>query len=541
MANKEIVIWGAGALGSRYAKFIGINEVSFFIDSSQEKTKKLFLGKKVVYPDEITEWDNLIIYIPENYRLEISKTLIDKGLKENLDFFVYSKKKVKVNIEEIKRECRIFLEKIKKNREQISKKIVVISNCVAEGDGYCNFLNNLGKRFDLVGFSDAVWISEDETREKLNFPSFVLPDFLELNCAVEVDEHIVATTEIKEYLQSRKYLIEAAENINLRLKRGDEYGEVASYYADVFFRQVFSIINPVKLIVHSTFLPFHRIASLICEEINASTIHIHQGCLYGTFTLEENGEMGRSDPAVFSKKFKSLPIDNLDKAKKIWNYLFSSAANRKVQSKTNIIKIIEPKIDKERPIIFFAGQNDFSSGMIPYNEISQNYHSPIFKTSTEAALFLQKICERNKWNFVYKPHPSIDENRKMFSEKTIFMDHANINQLIDLCDVTVTILSSTAYVALTRYKPTVMLGYTQLLNKDCTYEAFEKDIIEETIGEAISAGFTTKQQDAFLKHIAQLEKYYLYDDLTERPIRYGKTIPENWEEIEKLGKMLCKS
>ena len=181
--------------------------------------------------------------------------------------------------------------------------------------------------------------------------------------------------------------------------------------------------------------------------------------------------------------------------------------------------------------------------MVPYTEYTARYHSPIFQTSTEAAIYLANLCKKNQWKFIYKPHPYYihPEQVSCLPSNTIFVEEADINDLIDIADVTVTILSSTNYNALIRYKPVVMLGYNQTRGKGCTYEAFEKDKIEDTIKEALEKGFTQEQQDAFLKHIAQCLKYYLYDDLQERPIRYGRPVPKSIDEFYELERLLKKA
>jgi hypothetical protein len=73
-----------------------------------------------------------------------------------------------------------------------------------------------------------------------------------------------------------------------------------------------------------------------------------------------------------------------------------------------------------------------------------------------------------------------------------------------------------------------MLGYTQLRGKNCTYEAFSQSRVSKMIQKALKQGFTKKQKKNFQRHAAQLLKYYLYDDLVERDLRFGKCV----EEIE---------
>lgn len=498
------------------------------------------MGKRVLHPTEIENWDRLQIFVPKNYYQEIRDTLLKKGLKENVDFFKYADGYLDLSEKKIQQDTNKFLNEIIDNISLLQDKIVVISYCAAFDKGSCNFLNRLSENFDMAFLSDAIWINKEETEKKIKFPVFVLPNFVGFDTYPECNEELMVSDEIRQYVSQKDYLINSSCNITQGTNRTDQYGILASYYADKLYRQIFQMIHPSKIITTTTFPPFHRIVKGICEEMNISVIHMHAGVLYGTFTLEERGEMGESYPAVYAEEFRELPVDNGEKEKtrKIWEFLQQSSANRKVQPQHNLDDIFEKTIKKNRPIIFYAGQNDFSSGLQPYNEDSEKYHSPMFKSSMEAAAYLEQICIKNDWNFIYKPHPMSRQQRTSLSAKTIYVEYGNINELVDRSDVTITVLSQTAYVSLIRHKPVVMLGYTQLKGKECTYEAFEKDKIENQIKNALTNSFTERQKDGFLVHMTQLLKYYLYDDLTERPIRYGRRIPKDWSEVEELKNML---
>jgi hypothetical protein len=130
------------------------------------------------------------------------------------------------------------------------------------------------------------------------------------------------------------------------------------------------------------------------------------------------------------------------------------------------------------------------------------------------------------------------EKKEDFPGNTIYIESGDINDLIDISDVVVTILSQTNYITMIRHKPVVMLGFNQSKGKGCTYEAFEKNKIEDAIQRAIRDGFTEDQRQAFLVHIAQLIKYYLYDDLQEREIRFGRRVTGGVERFYELGKLL---
>ncbi|MDR2666717.1 MAG: hypothetical protein LBB34_01180, partial [Holosporales bacterium] len=178
---------------------------------------------------------------------------------------------------------------------------------------------------------------------------------------------------------------------------------------------------------------------------------------------------------------------------------------------------------QNRPRIFFAGQNDCASGNIPYDDKAKTFHSPVFASTHDALLFLDGIAAKNDWTIFYKPHPAtiVNNPKVTFTLKaTVVINQCDVHEIINLTDVTVTILSQTAYVALIMRKPVVMLGYTQLRYSSSTYNAFEQDDIEDTIKQAVAQGFTSEQQAHFIKHVALLSKYYLVDDLQKKDFSY---------------------
>ena len=87
-------------------------------------------------------------------------------------------------------------------------------------------------------------------------------------------------------------------------------------------------------------------------------------------------------------------------------------------------------------------------------------------------------------------------------------------------------VSGVSYISLIRGKPLVELAYTPLKSKGCCYEPDSEADIEFKIKKALKDGYTTEQEKAFIRHVAQVNKYYYFDDLGSRAIRYGGSIEE---------------
>ena len=232
-----------------------------------------------------------------------------------------------------------------------------------------------------------------------------------------------------------------------------------------------------------------------------------------------------------------LPVtDNeIVEAKKVIGFMNESKLNRNVQPINNNIDLIKEKLKPNRPTILYAGVNDYESGLTPYTNETQKYHSPYIKSSNDGAKKILKFAKKNNWNFIYKPHPRVhifSGDNYEFDKDVIIAKDVDINDVIDISDVVVTILSQVSYASLIREKATVMLGYTQLKGKGCCYEAFQEEILEKTLTDAIDKGYTEKQRSAFEKHVAQMLKYNLYNDLTIKAIEYGQQIEAAADFIE---------
>lgn len=336
-------------------------------------------------------------------------------------------------------------------------------------------------------------------------------------------------------LSEKVYLQEAVANILSRHKDiTKSYAEVLVYTTYLLYNRVIEKWKPSCVMIWSEYNALHTVCAKVCRENGVEPVFLEFGILPGTFALERGGQMGKSEPAVHWQEFLRKPVteENLRQATDVLAFLHESKLNRNVQPKNNDIYLLEKRLKPGRPTILFAGQKDFDCGMVPYTEETKKFHSPTFATSLEAVEYLSAIAEKNNWNFIFKPHPGmVTSYRKIkFSSNTIYVDRIDLNDLIDTVDAVITIMSQTAYVSLIRNRAVVMLGYNQLRGKGCTYEAFSMEDIESQIKKAIEDGYTEKQKEMFTLHTAQLLTYYLFDDLKERPIRYGRRVEEAFRE-----------
>lgn len=358
------------------------------------------------------------------------------------------------------------------------------------------------------------------------------------------------TQEMRKTISEKQFLKDAIYNIKeYHDDIGDGYAEAMVYYLYITTQKIVKDFNLKLLIVHNVLYPMNDVMVQTCKEMGVPTLFFEFGALPGTFVIESQGQMGASIVSTQYEQFMNQSINEseLENANNVINYLQTSGLNRNVQPANNGIERLKQSLDLKKPIILYAGQNDYDSGICPYNEHSKKYHSPIFSNSDEAAIYLSELARKNEWNLIYKPHPLCVKHGKCLPdglpENIIWVSDIDINEIIDMADVVITILSQVGEIALIRDRATVMLGYTQIRGKGCCYEAYKKEDIELVIQSAIKNGYTLEQKNNYKEYVARMLKYYLFDDCSERDIRFGQSIDaaanyikqalkENQDEVE---------
>lgn len=532
----ENAIWGTGYYAGKFSKAFEA-EIAFYIDRDKKKNGTLFLGKRVVNPDNITVWNNLRVYIPFNYYEEIAHYLNDKGLTENINYYMYGQTH-SISLAKALEDYEKKIREMEEKTVDMKAKYLFWGHVWNGIKGYRSILLPLQKtdpEFELALASEEIWREQRDVEKEAKIPAITVPIIFDQDFYIKKSNsnNKMDKSELQIWY---KYI----ERFDSRFD-GKTDSEMMIFLIRKYIETVLKLLCPKAIIMLGSFQISHSILGKICEQNNIPVIYTHEGVLPGTLSFDYNGEMGKSLVALYPQEFRKLYVseEELKNAEEVWNFLVRNGLNRKVQPARGIDEV-KKRIVVGQPTVFFAGQLDVASDMVPYDEDTQTYISPIFKSSIEAGIYLSKICEKNSWNFIYKPHPSFikREEEKLLSGSTIYVATGNINDIVDISDLTITIVSQTSYIALIRNKPVLMLGYNQICGKDCVYECYNIEQIEATIIEALNKGFSDTQKLAFRKHIAQMIKYYLYDDNREREIRYGKKPPQKFNEFADLKRVL---
>lgn len=362
----------------------------------------------------------------------------------------------------------------------------------------------------------------------LNFPCIAGPGSFSFWGIEGQDIKIKVSEKIRTAVRRKPYLVDLVQR---RVLRGysESVSTVLAYEAERYFAALLEKINPKLVMVWNNWGNNSTVLSELAKQRAVPVISVERGFLEGTMMLSANGyghDFVNADP----EGFRSLPIgsEEIAKANEIIGFLRDTGFNRYSQPHNSVLQQLKQQLDNGKPNILLVGAFDCENPAFPQSDM----YTPTFALSKEAVSYIAKLAKRDRWNLIYKVHPLMDKvtsqklKDKKISSNVFCVRDVNVNDLIDIADVVVCMISGVAYIALTRDKPLVQLGHTPLKGKGCCYEPVDVDDIEAKIKEALRYGYTPEQKSAFVKHVAQVNKYYYFDDLAARPIRYGRPIEE---------------
>jgi len=528
--QRKIAVWGAGKRGLLLAH--SNMRIDFFIDNDIEKKGKTVLGREILHPSDISNWDDIYIYISliRTYAEAVCKQLEEYGLEAGKDFEIWNDFAM-YSLDKCVRDYEEKVADMEQNlnlNENIDKKIL-----------YWGAMNHL----DTIYTSHFLEVlQENDKCEVISLMQReIAPPFF-LSTKLYVDGVEKGISKRGDFVE-KEFISQIAEQMEADVQLYDiDSFFVKAYYTYQYVLRVVEKVQPVLIICNDSVNPVHRIVRKIAEIKQIPIIFMHQGVLPGTISFDIEGEVGESLLALYSEKFckMEITVGEKERAKEVIDFLKHSKLNRKEQPKSNMEEI-RARLDVTKKTVFYCGQNDPRSYMVPYTEETRRYYSPVFKSTFDGLCYVAELCEKNGWNLLYKPHPMyvVGAELERLPKNVIFVEKADINDIIDISDAMVTILSSTNYISMIREKPVVMLGYNWTMNNGCTYEAYSKEEIERCIQQALTEGYSIEQKDAFLSHVARCLKYYVYDDMKTRELRYGKKMPEKIDDFFELKHLLA--
>lgn len=523
-ANKKYILWGTGMGATRFIEEMPEINFAYVVDGNPQKWGSEFHGYVVTPPDEIRDWHGYTVVIASiRYYDEIAQRLVERGLEEHRDFLSFQNLPDFYSRQELIEQVRIFLEDIKKIADDGKPKRLIVG--LIEGSPhvlhYFDSVAKIDTGHEWVYFSERTMVDKVEMDyiQTFSMPCIFqqfttkenVSDKEEFSCEVDGRIHAVAIA-MKRYYEVCTI----------------EYADFVCKSAYDFFSRMISMLKPDKAYLWAKTSILHTLFKMAADDAGGVELrYLENGGLPGTIEVEKMGHLGESWPAIRPGEFQRIPVTRAEKehAREVIAFLYDSEINRYEQPDcAGLMADLGNELDPERPTILFAGQAKTCGKAYKGGEHGMEAIPPVFDFPEDAVRFVRALASENGWNVIYKAHPLVPTKMQSDGEGFICVNGGNIHRLIDICDLVIAMESTVGYIALIRNKPLLMLGYMQLLHKGCAYEAFDKGIICETIKLALEQGYTKEMREAFVEHVARLDKAYLYDDMTGKPVRIGKCL-----------------
>lgn len=276
--------------------------------------------------------------------------------------------------------------------------------------------------------------------------------------------------------------------------------------------------------------PINALLEIVANRLSIPILFVEGGILPGTIEFDSVGNDALSWPVRHLDKFNQLEINEKDRnrAIKFVSFLKRNKLSRKAQQSVGTGKLTDRQ-NRDRPLIFFAGSNERGTGIYMKESKEFKEYSPFFSGNEDALMSLLELAEKHDWFVVFKPHPNETAYGKtchIINPRLHIGTSANIFDLIDISNVTMTITSGIAGISLVHGKPSILLGKNGLFGKGATYDLDKKENLGTLVEKAIGDGFTKDMQKRWLEYAARTIKYYNFSFGTDIEEYIGRGVED---------------
>ena len=218
--------------------------------------------------------------------------------------------------------------------------------------------------------------------------------------------------------------------------------------------------QPTKILLWHQWNSLSVISNFFASSIDIGRFYTHEGFLPGSMALDKNGEIGSSTPNISRDYFSKIPKDrSLKLADSYAKFLLNNSLDRKPQTSSGTEKIIIERCKKGfRGVLFFAGVNDWQTGIFPLDGPYKKEQSPYFLGTYDSLNSVLEIASRQNLLVVFKPHPNTPMLNALSHHNLLIIEHGNIWSLIKECDIVISPVSTVLYHAALAGKPSICMG-----------------------------------------------------------------------------------
>lgn len=520
IGNRKIVYWGTGAMCEVYLNRYPSIRPPFLIDSYSQN--KMLYGRPVKQPHEIEDWSLYYIVImarTDRITNEISNILEEKGLERGKDFCSHRDIFIR-DVPAIDKSIGQICSYMNGRKEAANPIMLMMPVENVRGTGvFLSFLSRYIKAREpqkCIMYSHLGILSDEEASALLGCPVFCLPQF-------KGDDTVIAGTLSEQEwdwireLEKRKIAYDREKEIKIS---GEMYG---------YYKAIMEVMKPSKLIVWGNWNRDTYILGHLADTYGIPYGYMEHGWIPGTYQVDPRGIMGQGEYAVNFRMFEHLTVPPVYDIGRIKKFVLEQKLDTRIFVETEEDNAALQKVDRNKKTMFFVGMDDHNMQMNPASGYWKKYISDVVQSTEQALFLLADVCRKNGWNFIFKPHPSNPvPDLKGCSNDIVLVHETEIDRLIKMADVVVSIASAVDYKTLMYGKPLVQLGINGLKGKGCSYEVSEAAALEEQMISALKNGMTDRQKDNFDRLLQILLQRYLWDDMSDRSLRYGLSVERDF-------------
>lgn len=531
--GRQIVYWGAGRKCQNILQRFKKLEPDFIIDKYCQE--KLVWGKMVKHPDEITDWSNIYVIITCLQYKEIEQELKSYGLEEKInfenfrDFFDFDNLTILKGIESVRN--KVNANPDLKSRILIQGHVWDNRNSKVLAHFYSQYVKDKGENNYVLLARLGGELSEEEAIDEVGFEVIDKPTICNWNGRAPEQLNWNWIVNNPELTNEECQWIDGLESIKL----GDNGKELETrkvtesiYY---YYREIINLLEPKGIVIWGGWQREAYILEHFAKKYNVPYGFMEHGWIPGTVQFDKGGIAGQSEyarnPSVMENRSTHISSEEVRRICKFVTDLKLDSGNL---AEPEAEEEILDSIDDNKKTIFLVGMDDYSMAMNPASDYWKQYVSCVVDSTQQAFELLEKECIKNNWNLIYKPHPCRarvnlnDQTTDDQKQHAYIFYKMPVDRLIEKADVVVSISSAVEYKALMYGKPLVQMGKSSLTGQGCSYEIILTAEVGTKMIEAVNLGMTELQKENFEIFVAKLLDNYLWDDLSERPLRYGRAI-----------------
>jgi GT2 family glycosyltransferase len=278
-----------------------------------------------------------------------------------------------------------------------------------------------------------------------------------------------------------------------------------------FWKRTFIQTKPQLVLVWGSTCAMSKLHISLCKLLQINYLVIERGHFPGTLSVDSNGQFayGGSQLLPGNTDFKGSSYKDIVE----WIRSNKEVAYANKNQLTELpLAIVDAKRD-QRKVVLFIGVNDIGSGIAYNHKHIKEQHSSIFYSSKDAFQNIKDVLELVDPNalLIIKPHPADHFDYSIYeNDRVLFVSNFNINELIKISDVCVTLSTTAIAQCIIEEKPIVTLAYTDVSNKKIAYECYDQSAIAHKLRMALDKIYWQEKNAAGKLFIQNLFSGRLY-------------------------------